>query len=324
MLLLERIEPGQDYRYLLHHSVAPQTLKSYTSACGLFLHYVEAKGWDMGSDSTLLDVAIANFFYDVLFIEEVSKSYAGWLLAALRLFLPEASSNLPLAARCAKGLRRLRPSIPHPPLTWDMAIFFAFELARRKEMGFPALVGTLLAFAAYLRVNEMTALIRKDIHLPSDARLGSLRSSCVVNLRHTKTGRDQTVGVKCPVTIYLLSLLCRGRMHPSTELFPFSSQQYCYAFAACRKAHRLPTKYVPHSLRHGGATHDFDGGMSVESVMAKGRWASTSTCRRYIQSGRGRLLRDMTPSSVTSTAARRMSFLNSSPPPSWALQGDDA
>ena len=53
---------------------------------------------------------------------------------------------------------------------------------------------------------------------------------------------------------------------------------------ACRALH-LP-HYVPHSLRHGGATHHYINGWKVEDVMARGRWAVTKTARRYIQQSR--------------------------------------
>ena len=48
---------------------------------------------------------------------------------------------------------------------------------------------------------------------------------------------------------------------------------------------RVP--YVPHSLRHGGATCDYlyAGGESLEDILFRGRWASMKSTRQYIQQG---------------------------------------
>jgi hypothetical protein len=41
-----------------------------------------------------------------------------------------------------------------------------------------------------------------------------------------------------------------------------------------------------HSLRHGGATHDYLKGMPFDDVMVRGRWAVTKSAVHYIQQGR--------------------------------------
>ena len=47
----------------------------------------------------------------------------------------------------------------------------------------------------------------------------------------------------------------------------------------------LSATYVPHSLRHGGATTLYMSGVSVENIKVRGRWKRLDTCERYIQSG---------------------------------------
>ena len=46
----------------------------------------------------------------------------------------------------------------------------------------------------------------------------------------------------------------------------------------------FPPNYVPHSPRHGAASHDSLRGLSVEEILRLGRWASTKSARLYIQS----------------------------------------
>jgi hypothetical protein len=57
----------------------------------------------------------------------------------------------------------------------------------------------------------------------------------------------------------------------------------------------LDIPYVPHSLRHGGATFDFMNGHSITDIMARGRWAATKSALRYIQEGRQLLMMNSIP-----------------------------
>jgi hypothetical protein len=63
---------------------------------------------------------------------------------------------------------------------------------------------------------------------------------------------------------------------------------------ACRDLGLSPL-YVPHSLRHGGATRDHMRGHPMEDILARGRWASTKSARHYVQAGRALLLATKTP-----------------------------
>jgi hypothetical protein len=62
----------------------------------------------------------------------------------------------------------------------------------------------------------------------------------------------------------------------------------------------LSDLYVPHSLRHGGATryrHVLN--WSIENILERGRWVSTTSARRYIQSGVAMLMAITAPPSIT-------------------------
>ena len=45
--------------------------------------------------------------------------------------------------------------------------------------------------------------------------------------------------------------------------------------------------FVPHSLRHGGASCDylFNGARYLEDILFRGRWGSMQSTRHYIQQG---------------------------------------
>ena len=63
------------------------------------------------------------------------------------------------------------------------------------------------------------------------------------------------------------------------------------------------TLYVPHSLRHGGATHDFLRTGSIEHVQFRGRWKSMESSRRYIQQSHALLAAQQVPSNLNQLGA---------------------
>ena len=46
-------------------------------------------------------------------------------------------------------------------------------------------------------------------------------------------------------------------------------------------------RFVPHSLRHGGASCDYMamGAVRLEDILHRGRWATIKSTRHYIQQG---------------------------------------
>jgi len=124
-----------------------------------------------------------------------------------------------------------------------------------------------------------------DIAFGDDRRFDSLGHRIFVNIRKSKTGIWQGVEIMDHTVKYLVRRLIDMSHGSSSLLFPFADWSFRNQIdRACRAMH-LP-HYVPHSVRHGGATHDFINGMKVEDVMARGRWAVTKSARRYIQQSR--------------------------------------
>ena len=119
-----------------------------------------------------------------------------------------------------------------------------------------------------------------------DNRLDGTTQLMALRLAKTKTGSNQWAEVRRSQVQELVRVLLESTKQGS-RLFPFTTSSFRYHFKnAC---HGLPD-YVPHSLRHGGATHDFLVGVGLEEILRRGRWASTASARHYIQAGRALLL----------------------------------
>jgi integrase len=117
------------------------------------------------------------------------------------------------------------------------------------------------------------------------------------------------VTIRDPDVLRLLQTVMR-ETPAGAFLFPFSTAVYRQAFkGACAAVGLGHCGFVPHSLRHGGATHDILSGTSIEDVLLRGRWASTKSARHYVQSGRALML-DL---SVPGLVLLRASLLAHSP-----------
>lgn len=208
-------------------------------------------------------------------------------------FLPYMKQRLVKSRAVYNGWSRLYPAKSPPPMPLSVLLVLSslFYAAGLSEVG----VSLILAFHAYLRVGELCALRWGDVFLPGDGRISGLPSRgqgrfAGVLLRQAKTGNLQFVPISWPFLIRLLRRAKRGRAD-SSRVCPLSP-------ARLRKALNTGLTiigcggmgFVPHSLRHGGATHDFMTGVEPSTIQLKGRWRSRKSFLNYLQAGRGLIL----------------------------------
>jgi hypothetical protein len=132
--------------------------------------------------------------------------------------------------------------------------------------------------------------------------MGSEYKGTAIRLRKTKTGPNQWVQVHDKSVELLLLALVSSVSNDQSLLFPFTANQFRSSFKDVCRQLGLSSSYVPHSLRHGGATRWHLLGHSIEDILLRGRWSSTKSARRYIQAGRAMLLSVEIPSSLASKA----------------------
>jgi len=290
------MQPLESKRYLVEASLSVRTVHRYRKAVLEFLDWCDSYHLDPSSPLQL-DDALTNFIH-FLFESGRGKALAQSVLYGIHFYIPQWKQLLPLASKSITGWDKQSPSTSYPPLTWDLAVLIAVRLARSSS--FAMGVGLLLAFDCFLRLNELIAISYFDVSDTADARLGSQFQGMHIRLAATKTGREQSVRVHDPAVEALVRQLLRAsRRKP----FPFSANDFRRCFHSACSALHLPTGFVPHSLRHGGATMWFLQGRSMEDIMHRGRWASSKTARRYVQAGRALLIKQDIPSSVKADAA---------------------
>ena len=233
-----------------------------------------------------LDELLCDYIY-YLYEEGMGRAKALDSIYGLVALFPAWRYSFPAALLSIRGWARLAPSVPYPPLTWDLSVLLACQLVK---MGHDRLaLGLLLSFDCLLRINELLGIRLEDVAVPCDPRLGVLGSVVRIRLKHTKTGKHQWVEVRSNfITDWLISAVRASEAQAS--LFPYIASVARGLFKQALLAVGMPLTYVPHSLRHGGATALHLAGISLEDILLRGRWASVKSARNYIQVGKALLL----------------------------------
>ena len=217
----------------------------------------------------------------------------------LIMLYPLLRRRLPLSAGLLTGWRRARPGRPYPPMTWPVACAVALAMV---SFGEPRLAaGTVLSFHCLLRAREMLALRSSDIVDGRDLRLDPRTARTEVVIRDAKGGRNQCVHVSDPDVLALLREVLDAT--PADGLLFGGASQYGRYYRLWRRAIsalRLDPSFVPHSLRHGGATAAFMAGVPIADIKVLGRWARLETAQHYVQTARALLGSVAVPSAVSS------------------------
>jgi hypothetical protein len=276
--------------------VATKTREGYRRVVDKFLAWVQRERWDMPRSVSELD-GIAEAYVEDVYRSGLPHTWVYHLPAALAVADPRVKGQLPCTSAALMGLRRLCPGNSWAPMPIDVVMGVAGVLYHRGES--EAAMAILLSFDCYLRIGEVVKLSPGDLVLPGDAVLGAYSSVGSINLRETKTGKDQSVVLTSPLLCALLARHRRGLTKRSGQLFPtLSESRLRRLLRVGLAALGIPrASYVFHSLRHGGAAFDFHHGyLPFAEIQQRGRWISPKTCRIYLQRGRSRLVDGTLPS----------------------------
>jgi integrase len=236
-----------------------------------------------------LDWAFLDFMHDVYEANNGGgRAKVTQAMAGLQLFAPQLKGKLKLSAQALLGWKKRHPGKRHPPLTWHLTLAIASQLTKWGR--FDMAVATLLAFVCLLRIGEFVNLRVEDI-LDADSRDvrfdTALRSG--LRLRSTKTADNLFAELHNKDVLKLLRMVVRGKSRDD-RVFDFSASSFRDWFKRAVFSLGLDQRYVPHSLRHGGATALYMRGVSLETILHMGRWASMKSARYYVQSGEAILL----------------------------------
>jgi integrase len=286
--------------YLNQFSIATSTNKKYTKALLHFIDYLSTRNYSLSYLSKKprkLDRKLCEYIHYLH--SEKPRSSPALAFEALHSLLREtglSKSLFHLSETACIGWRRNYETnyvVPRKPLSLEIVTLISTVLAKSGEHG--AAVATLLAFNCYLRISEFVGLTVSDIVFAGDARLGSgLNILASIRLTHVKTGAGKGQGVSITdstMSSVLMSYIDHQKRQnnylPSNRLFGMKHpNQYRALFHSAVDALGLSSVgYVPHSLRHGGATYDSMRSVGVKELMMRGRWKAQKSLSTYVQQG---------------------------------------
>lgn len=279
-----------------------RTVAVYESGVNSFLAFCERNRFPIDS-AHRADYYLAVYIQSLYSSGKPKSNASAALFGFLNRFPYMTKHHLRLSCNMMAAFDRVRPSHPHPPITWPVAVAIASVIARSGEL--PKAIAVLVMHHCLLRANETLNIRIADIALPHDHRLGLPSSSVrsTIRLAATKTGTNQSVTVEDDQVQQLLGYLIRGR--PIDErVFDCSYEQMRASFQrACTTLHIDGWGITPHSCRHGGTTMLLLAGKSVRDIKVRGRWRSDQSVQRYIQQYEAALLTRQLPAAVHEAGA---------------------
>lgn len=273
-------------------ALAPASTKSYNKSLRSFLSHARLSTQQLLSlPAPTLD-RLLSLYIQHSYNTSSPFTYASHALHAVIFHRPDVKASMFVSRQCIKGWERVKKTLSYPPLTWEITVAIACNMAQRGLHG-PA-VACLVAFDCYLRVGELTRIRLRDVVLPNDPRMGRAHSAMAVCLAQTKTGKNQSVALdRQPVCDVLCAWVHRISSTAGTGnpyIFAFSPDYLRRALRqSCLELGLSHCHYVPHSFRHGGASADFLIHGSIERVQFRGRWKQMESLRTYVQSARALL-----------------------------------
>ena len=268
----------QDPYKLARLRVKPSTLREYNRDLETFLEWGEQRKGKSGLHTSRDYDKLLNAF--AIFTFERWNGRKRQLVVnvkcALELHLPWLKGKFKLTQTSLEGWATQVPFEQIPVCPWAVAALLSKTLYRSGKVG--AAAATILAFDCYLRVGELTSLTRRDVIVT--------QSGAVIMLKATKRGRNQSVTIRNKTVVDFL----RKRLaiiSPDESLFAISDRTFRLNLHAAAAAVGLRELGItPHSLRYGGACHDYIQNLAtVEQIMARGRWSNAQSIRRYLQPG---------------------------------------
>ena len=302
----KRAEQRQKLGALVTLRIAPTTRNRYALAYERFSTFIAMMGVVLRSLSDI-DMAAA-WYIEHLWQEGEPKPWGADTIAALQYYIPHVKRNMVLCWSMLKAWDRLEMPCRALPFTPMMLLAFGGALCR---MGYRRLaLMAVLTFDVLARTGEMLSLTAGQMHIGTH--------QAVIAFTHTKRGQrigiDESVVVRDATILKVARHLARNRL-PGDRVLGMTERELRKIWAAATAILGLQEFACrPYSLRRGGATALFRETGSLHDVAERGRWASLTTTRRYIDDGvaalAGLLLTDFQERNFAALAAEFKSYIN--------------
>ena len=228
--------------------VAESTRRVYSRAVSSFILWatINHPSFSISSSSESVIDSILAEYVNSLFIQNPSRGNLQIAIncrAGILLTHPAMSTRLPLTLASTKGWDKTVQRSQRPPMPSSLVFVMIRFFIRRSQLQW-ALI-TWMGFDGYFRISELFNRVPEDFMLQDNV--------LAVYLDKSKTGRHQSVVISQPQLIQLYNIYVSKE-----KFFYVSLHGYREAWnAMLASLNAADLGLAPHSLRHGGATHDY-------------------------------------------------------------------
>lgn len=256
--------------------VRRHTVERYATHFTAFMEYVPQVLGHLPQSSSEYDALLSEYL-EVLWDSGEPKSVATYSVAALLFYLPQLRKQLPRSWKLKAIWDRLELPCQAVPLNLDLLFGFVGFFIDRKD--YIMAWGCLLGFNALLRTGELLSLLLSNCSWTPQG--------LVLHLTDTKGAQrrliqEESVIVLDELTLGVVRLLSRKKS-PGDYLVGISAATFRTRWNHMKQClHLQHLRFLPYSLRRGGATWFFKETGSFSRTMLRGRWQHLKTCKLYI------------------------------------------
>ena len=272
--------------------VRKSTLDRYARTFNEFSEYMQQIYTAWPTSAPEFDKVVSEYL-EVLWDAGETKSSAAYTLASIHYFLPQLKHQLPRSWKLKAIWDKLElpcQAVPLNPTTL-FALVGYFHKKQDQAMGLACILG----FNAMLRTGELLDLRVENCHFTP--------SGAILHLQNTKGGQrrliqEETVIIEDHLTLWALGQLCTNKC-PGDFLVGISPSVFRTRWNQMKQHLNIARyRYLPYSLRRGGATWFFHHTGSFSLTMVRGRWQHLKTCKLYLSEAQTALTSLSLPPSV--------------------------
>ena len=283
--------------------IKPVTLDRYALHFNSWSAHVQEIIGYWPADPETFDQLLSEYL-EMLWDTGEPRTVASYTLASVHYFLPALRRKLPRAWRLKNIWERLELPNQAEPLSEQQMVAIAGYFLHHSQLNLAA--ACITGFTCLLRTGELLSLKVNDCSFT--------QQGCILHLGETKGAKrkqliDESVLTTDKVTILLLRYLVKEKL-PGDYVFAASPSQFRTAWHAMKRDLGITSwKFMPYSLRRGGATWYFAHCGSFSKTMVKGRWEHIKTCKLYLSQSQLALTNLSLPPLVTSRFQQLEQFI---------------
>jgi integrase len=270
-----------------HHlslvGITPKTRTAYQKALRRLLAWIQKQTGTFPETFEALDELVSEYLNE-MYQEGESITYGGYVLSALKRFIPRAKPQLLLSQSYFRNWKKDHVPVRASPLSWHVVRALASAAFCIKR--FDLCLCLLLGFIFFLRTSEIMHLKVSDVKIFDTCTIA-------INLGLTKTSKhnEQSLHHRDERLSDIVKF-CLHELVDQVYVFDQPVGLFRENFTSlCNFCFLQDCNFSPYSLRRGGATWYFLATGSFDLVIQRGRWLDVPTARVYISDSQANLIR---------------------------------